>query len=61
MSLGERLTAEQPSRGLAVFQAAVIIGADEGALGRRERGEWKPQARSPRKIEKFLLGASLVG
>lgn len=53
-SLPEALTAARRRQGLSISSASIVMGVDEGTLGRWESGEWKPQARSWPKIEQFL-------
>ena len=54
VSLSDALVAERRRRGLSIAGAAIVVGVDEGTLGRWGSGEWKPQARSWPKIEQFL-------
>lgn len=42
-TLGERLRAKRRRSGLSIDRAAVLMGVDEGTLGRWERGEWMPR------------------
>ena len=41
-SLAEALLAERRRRGMEIRRIAALIGVDEGAWRRWERGEWKP-------------------
>lgn len=55
-TLGEALRAERRRRGLAVKQAAPLVGVDEGTWLRWELGERRPGARSRKLIGEFLGG-----
>lgn len=53
-SFGERLLVERRRRGLSIVKAAELVGVDEGAWRRWERGEWKVTLRTAAKLSRFL-------